>query len=71
MSASGFGTWHAIRIACCRVCDRRRMLDDGDICAACDTARERDITRLMESWGHDLDLLARFDAFCVARDRAA
>jgi hypothetical protein len=37
------------------------------ICRSCRAADEREITRLTGAWSADLDLLARFEAYCARR----
>ena len=71
MSGHGLGRAHNIRMARCHGCDRFALVDAEDLCERCRSPRERDIARLTAAWDRDLDLLARFDAFCAARESAA
>ena len=71
MTGRGFGRAHAIRMARCQSCERFALVDADDLCEICRSPQERDIARLTAAWDRDLALLARFDAFCAAREHAA
>lgn len=51
----------------CRSCHRLAPLGGGTICMECLRAEDAEIGRLLRDWEHDLELLARFDAYCTER----
>jgi hypothetical protein len=51
----------------CRSCRQLAPLGRGTVCIECRRAEEAEIGRLMGEWDRDLELLARFEAYCAER----
>jgi hypothetical protein len=51
----------------CVRCQRIVPVSPDRVCRSCRALEEREIARLTSAWGADLDLLARFEAYCVRR----
>jgi hypothetical protein len=51
----------------CTRCERIVPVSPDRVCRSCRAVEEREIARLTGAWSADLDLLARFEAYCVRR----
>jgi hypothetical protein len=51
----------------CLRCTRIVPVSPDRVCRQCRDVEEREIERLTAAWSEDLDLLARFEAYCARR----
>jgi hypothetical protein len=66
-ASSGMSEHRHGEIGVCSRCHCVRALAEGATCHPCRRSDDREVERLLTSWGRDLDLLERFDAFCAGR----
>ena len=54
----------------CLRCTRIVPVSPDRVCRHCRNIEEREVERLTSAWSADLDLLARFEAYCTSRAAA-